>query len=237
MNRAVRSLTLACALALVGASSGCVSMGKEEAPVGAKPNYRYRLDANDLVRVSVWGRPELLTETNVAPDGRIALPLAGVVPVATLTLEEAAERIAAQLKEFVRDPIVTIELREVKSAQIHVVGEVRVPGSVPYHNGITFLEAIQKSGSYVAEFANVDSFLLIRDPLGAKQIYVYDMEDMLTDPTGQKDVFLQPGDVVYVPPRYVTQFSRWIRQALAPIESLSGVARTGAFIAVTPRPF
>jgi polysaccharide export outer membrane protein len=222
------------ALVLLG-GSGCFSLPPAEGI--AKPAYRYRLGPLDLVRVSVWGRPELLTETEIAPDGRVALPLAGVVPVGALTLDEAAERIATQLKEFVRDPIVTIELREVKSNLIHVVGEVRVPGSVPYHNGMTFLEAVQKSGSYIAEFANVSHFLLVRDPLGAKQCFVYDMDEMLTDPDGQKDVFLQPGDVVYVPPRYVTQFSRWVNQALSPITAFTRVGYSAAATTALPRPF
>jgi polysaccharide export outer membrane protein len=163
--------------------------------------------------------------------------LAGVVPVAGLTLEEAAEKLAVQLKEFVRDPIVTIELREVRSAQVHVVGQVRVSGSIPFHDGLTFLEAIQRSGSYIHELANVSHFLLIRDPLGAKRIFLYDMDDMLTNPEGQKDVFLQPGDIVYVPPRYVTEFAWWIHQAFAPIEAISGTARTAAYSLTVPRPF
>jgi polysaccharide export outer membrane protein len=211
---------------VAGASAGCTSY--EEAEVGVKPSYRYRLGPNDGLRVSVWGRPELQTDTTVAPDGRVALPLAGNMSVQGLTLEEAAEKLAAQLKEFVRDPIVTVELRELKSSFVHVVGEVRTQGDVPYANGMTFLEAIQRTGGYVAEYANVSHFLLIRDPLGAKQIYEYDMEAMLTDPDGPKDVFVQPGDIVYVPPRYVTQFSRWINQALSPITAMTRVAYTTA---------
>ncbi len=229
---------LACFAAALAALalSGCTSY--EMAPSWEKPSYRYRLGPNDTLRFSVWGRPELQTDTNVAPDGRIALPLAGNLAVAGLTLEEAAERVGTQLKEFVRDPIVTLELRELKSSQVHVVGEVRVPGSVPYHNGITFLEAIQRSGSYVHEFANVSHFLLIRDPLGAKRIFEYDMDAMLTTPDGQKDVFLQPGDVVYVPPRYVTQFARWVNQALSPIRALTQTGSSAAMTAsYVPRPF
>jgi polysaccharide export outer membrane protein len=223
------------AVALVGALPGCVSAVPAE--YAAKPTYRYRLGPLDLVRVSVWGRPELLTDTEVAPDGRVALPLAGVVPVGSLTLDEAAERIAAQLKEFVRDPIVTIELREVRSNLIHVLGEVRVPGSVPYHNGMTVVEAIQKSGSYVAEFANVTSFYLVRDPLGAKQVYEFDMDSFLTDAKGQKDIFLQPGDCVFVKPRYVTEFSRWVNQALSPITAFTRVGYSAAATTALPRPF
>ncbi len=216
--------------------AGCIGPGAAE--VGSRPSYRYRLGSNDTLRVSVWGRPELQTDTNVAPDGRIALPLAGNIPVGGLTLEESAEKIATQLKEFVRDPIVVVELRDLRSSQVHVVGEVRVPGSVPYHNGITFLEAIQRSGSYVHEFANIDSFYLIRDPTGSKQIFEYDMDSMLTIADGQKDVFLQPGDVIYVKPRYVTMFSRWVNQALAPITAFTRVAASGAQAgAFVPRPF
>lgn len=222
-------------VALALAATGCSSY--EHAEPSEKPTYRFRLGPRDLVRVTVWGRPELLTETEVSPDGRIALPLAGVVVVSSLTLEEASEKIAGQLKEFVRDPIVTIELREDRSSKVFVVGQVHVPGAVPFHNGITYLEAIQRSGSYEHETANVTSFLLIRDPLGAKQIYEVDMDDLLTNPHGQKDVFLQPDDIVYVKPRYVTEFAWWIRQVFAPVEAISGVGRTGAYMLAIPRPF
>jgi polysaccharide export outer membrane protein len=235
----LRSLAQGLAVLALLAGTGCTSY--ETIEPGTRPTYRYRLGSNDSMRVSVWGRPELQTDTVVGPDGRIALPLAGVVPVAGLTLEESAEKVATQLKEFVRDPIVTVELRELKSSQVHVVGQVRVPGSVPFYNGLTFLEAIQRSGSYVHQTANVSHFLLIRDPLGAKQIFEYDMDEMLTEVDGQKDVFLQPGDIVYVPPRYVTQFQWWIEQAMAPLTAL---ARTGSMATsgvaeatFVPRPF
>ena len=63
-------------------------------------------------------------------------------------------------------------------------------------------------------------------------------KDMLTTQDGQKDVFLQPGDVVYVPPRYVTEFSRWVNQALSPITAFTRVASSGAYsLAAVPRPF
>jgi len=232
----VRRLAVLFVAAACFALAGCTSY--EPAPPSTRPSYRYRLGSNDTLRITVWGRPELLTDTNVAPDGRIALPLAGNLVVAGLTLEEAAEKVGTQLKEFVRDPIVTVELRELKSSQVHVVGQVRVPGSVPYYNGLTFLEAIQRSGSYVHEFANVSHFLLIRDPLGAKQIFEFDMDDMLTNPEGQKDVFLQPGDIVYVPPRYVTEFSWWMNQALTPIRALTATGSQAATSAAyVPRPF
>jgi polysaccharide export outer membrane protein len=231
----LRPHVAAAALALSMPLGGCSTY--EHAEPTEKPTYRFRLGPRDLVRVTVWGRPELLTETEVSPDGRISLPLAGVVVVNTLTLEEAAEKIGTQLKEFVRDPIVTIELREDRSSKIFVVGQVKVPGIVPFHNGITFLEAIQRSGSYEHEFANVASFLLIRDPLGAKQIYQVDMDALLTVADGQKDVFLQPDDIVYVRPRYVTQFAWWVRQVMAPIEGLSGIAYRGAYLMAIPSPF
>jgi polysaccharide biosynthesis/export protein len=223
-------------LLAVAFAPGCSSIG--EAPKWERPAFRYRLGPGDALRVSVWGRPELLTEADVAPDGRFNMPLAGNVPIAGLTLEDAAERLATALKEFVRDPIVTVESREVRSTLIHVAGEVRVPGSVPYHDGLTLFGAIQRSGSWVDEFGNKNDIYLVRDPLGSKKIFKADIESILTDPEGEKDVFLQPGDIVYVPPRKVTEFARWIRQALEPINVLTGAGRNAAFTATAiPRPF
>lgn len=220
------------ALALL---AGCHSY--EEAPKWERAPYRYRLGPGDALRVSVWGRPELLTENDVAPDGRFALPLAGVVPVAGLTLEETADKLAAALKEFVRDPIVTVELRELRSAQVHVAGEVRVPGSVPYHDGMTLVEAIQRSGSWLDEFGNKNRVILVRDALGAKRVFRIDLEELIFDKDGQKDVLVQAGDIIYFPPRYVTEFARWVRQAMAPFDALTGATRMGSYMSTIPRPF
>jgi polysaccharide export outer membrane protein len=229
------TLRAAIATAVVGLLAGCNSY--EEAPKWERPPYRYRLGPGDSLRVSVWGRPELLTENDVGPDGRFALPLAGVVPVAGLTLEETSDKLAAALKEFVRDPIVTVELRELRSQFVHVAGEVRVPGSVPYHDGMTLFEAIQRSGSWVDEFGNKNRIFLVRDPVGAKRIFKLDLQEILQDPKGQKDVLVQAGDIVFVPPRYVTEFARWIRQAMAPFDSLFGAGRSAAYVMSVPRPF
>jgi polysaccharide export outer membrane protein len=231
-----RAAWLAFAASALLSTSACTSY--EKPPVFERAPYRYRLGPQDALRVTVWGRPELLTEGDVAPDGRFAMPLAGVVPVLGLTLEEAADRLAAQLKEYVRDPIVTVELRDLKSAQIHVGGEVRVPGSVAFHDGMSVIEAIQRSGSWIDEFANKNRVFLVRDAIGAKRIFEIDIESVLTEPDGEHDVMVQAGDIVYVPPRYVTQFARWIHQAMAPFESLTGVARNTAYTATAiPRPF
>ncbi len=230
--RTPRLLLLLSFAALVGCRS------YDQPDLTPRAGYRFRLGPRDLVRVTVWGRPELLTETEIAPDGKVALPLAGVIPVGDLTLEESAERIGTRLKEFIRDPIVTIELREVRSAQIHVVGEVRVPGTVPFHQNMTFLEAIQRSGGYVHETADVDEFLLVRNSTGgAKQVFSVDMDDLLRNPSGARDPGLEPGDVVFVPPRAVTRFARWIRQAMAPLDAITGGARTASYMSTVPRPY
>ena len=65
-------------------------------------------------------------------------------------------------------------------------------------------------------------------------LFVYDMDDMLTNPSAssQKDVYLQPGDIVFVKPRYVTEFARWVRQALAPLDVITGSASRAAYAAV-----
>jgi len=86
------------------------------APVSSSPlrilGGAYRASANDVLKVTIYGEPDLSGEYSVGPDGKIALPLAGAVPVAGQSLEQLPETIAAVYRDgYLIDPKVSVELK------------------------------------------------------------------------------------------------------------------------------
>jgi protein involved in polysaccharide export with SLBB domain len=72
----------------------------------------YHAGAGDVLKVTVYGEPDLSGEFIIGPDGKIALPLIGAVPVAGQTLEMIPLTIAAAYRDgYLVDPKVSVELK------------------------------------------------------------------------------------------------------------------------------
>lgn len=92
--------------------------------------YNEILGPGDNIRVTVFENPDLTTETRISAQGTITFPLLGEVKLAGLTPGAAVARIAAKLKDgkYVRDPQVSINVTQVRSRQVSVLGQVTKPG-------------------------------------------------------------------------------------------------------------
>jgi polysaccharide export outer membrane protein len=208
------------ALALLG--GGCVNW----TPLPAAPRqapYVFKVGPGDRLLIEVWKDEALTRELVVQPDGRITFPLAGTIEVSGKTIAEASALIAERLKSKIREPVVTATLLEFRSAHFHIFGEVRAPGTYPFYEGDTVVSAIQRSGSFVPAFAAFWTIHLVRGPLDHPQVYEVDLNHILDGKA--EDVRIEPGDIVYVPPRWITSFDRFVTQALAPLTVVTGSAR------------
>ena len=104
------------------------------APKAAGPGqYKLSIAGGDLLEVAVYGSDDLKRDIRVNDAGEITLPLIGVVHVGGLPAEEAEKAIAtAYLKGgFVKDPQVTVLIKEFATQGISVLGEVTKPGVYP----------------------------------------------------------------------------------------------------------
>ena len=203
-------LLLALLLALQATAGGCASY--QEPPSSPDPPpFELRLGPGDRVRVSVWSEEKLQHDLEVHPDGSINFPLIGDVPVVGLTLDEARIDLAQRIKAVVLDPTVSVSLLESRSSLVHVLGEVVRPGVVSYVRGATTLGAVQAAGGYLAPTADLGGVRVVRDRMGERVAYEVDLEDVLSGEAS--DMWLVPGDVVYVPPRLLTRWDRWWRPA------------------------
>lgn len=197
-------------LLLLLCASGCASLPPPPAEDQPAP-FEFRLGPGDRIRVHVWGEKELHQDLELGPDAAVAFPLIGDVDMAGLTLDEARVEFAKRLKAEYVDPVVSVSLLEMRSHVIHVLGEVARPGSVPFVRGGTVLGAILAAGGPLSATADLSEVHVVRTRLSKPVAYGLDVEALLN---GERfDMWLLPGDTVYVPARLLTRWNRWWRQA------------------------
>lgn len=141
---------------------GCAELPKEVLDEASRPVSReFLLGPEDVVEVTVWRNQDLSRITIVRPDGMISLPLIGDVHASGLTAAQVAERIAKRLTEFKENPSVSVNVKEINSYFIYVMGEVLKPGKYPLKSYATVLQGISLAGGFTP-FASRNSMAVIR---------------------------------------------------------------------------
>jgi polysaccharide export outer membrane protein len=166
-------------------------------PLAATPaNDDYRVGAGDLLRVAVFGYPDLAGDVRVSQSGNITYPLIGSVPVAGLSAREVETLLSQKLAagHFIRESQVTVLVVEYQSQKVAVMGEVAKPGQYPLSASKRVLNLLADAGGVVTATAG-DSATLIRAD-GTK--IPIDLTAMLNGDATQNPV-LSSGDTVNIP--------------------------------------
>lgn len=123
----------------------------------------------DTINVDVFGLPDFSRELQVDASGRIQMPLIGTVDARGKTAEELARAIAAALSaRYVRDPQVSVNIKNSVSQVVTVDGQVTEPGLYPVTNQMTLMRAIA-SAKGLAEYAKLDDVVILRT-VGAQRM-------------------------------------------------------------------
>lgn len=109
----------------------------------------YRIGPEDLLEISVFEVPELSRTVRVSATGEISLPLVGVLRVNGLSALETERLLTDSLRQkYMKDPHVTVFVREYKSDPVAVVGAVRNPSLYYIQTRKTLLEVLAMSGGF-----------------------------------------------------------------------------------------
>jgi len=160
----------------------------------------YRIGRQDLLQISVFDLKELDQTVRVADDGSITLPLLGRLSVAGLTKGELEATIARLLEErYVRNPQVTIFVKEYESKKVAVSGAVKKPGTYEMLGEKTLLEMISQAGGLDAEPGKQIYIFRQNNDGGEAQRLAVDLDRLVYRAEAALNVALAPGDIVYVP--------------------------------------
>ena len=148
----------------------------------------YRLGSGDKVKVVVFNHEDLSGEFTLDGAGNFAMPLVGEIKAGGLTSRELEQRIVEKYKDgFLIDPQVGVEVENYRP--FYILGEVKNPGSYPYVNGMTVLNAVALAGGFTYR-AKQNSFLMQRGGSGNQGFQV------------GGDQAILPGDIVTVQERF-----------------------------------
>jgi polysaccharide export outer membrane protein len=193
-----RILLLAVLLAAGGCSrlrGGGLPAGPGE--VGPATAIASTLGAGDVFEVRVFQEPELSGVYQVGPQGDVIFPLCKQVVVGGLTPNGAAEAIRACLANgFMRNPQVSVLVKEYNSKKVFVFGEVQKPGTFPFEDGMSVVQAVTLAGGFTKTAAQ-NSTSVTRRVNGEETKIRVNVQDIAL---GKASNFtLEPGDIVYVP--------------------------------------
>ena len=160
-------------------------------------NRPYLIGPFDKLIIDVFGIEELSRkEVQTDAGGRISFPLAGIIETAGKTPGEVEDIIEERLRgEFVRDPQVTVNLKETVSQVITVDGQVKEPGLYPVVGRMTLMRAVATAKG-TDEFAKLDDIVIFRTVRGQRMAALYNLKAIRRGLYSDPEVFAN--DVVVV---------------------------------------
>lgn len=160
----------------------------------------YHISSTDLISVTVYQDADMSRKVRVNANGTISLPLVGAVKVGGMTLIEAQGAIEAKLGKYLVNPQASLFIEEYGNKTIFVMGEVAKPGSypIPTESRMTVLEAISTAGGFTPVAAQ-DRARVLRNVSGKSITYTINTKEITQQGQKEKDMVLEPNDVIYVP--------------------------------------
>jgi protein involved in polysaccharide export with SLBB domain len=177
------------------------------------PSGSYKLIPYDQIAIKFPYHPEQDPKSviPVQPDGNIIMDGMGSVQAAGLTPAELGKLIAQKSSERLRDPQVVVTVTQYAPRRVFVGGEVKTPGPVSIHDGMTPLQAIFDRGGFTTA-AQMDSVILIRDAGSENpQIGRLDLTQAMDNAAAER-VTLLTNDVIYVPLSGIGRADLWVKQ-------------------------
>lgn len=171
------------------AAASAASAAKPEALLGV----------GDVVKITVYQNPDLTVDgARISESSQINFPLVGNVVIGGLSVSAAEQKIAKLLRDggFVLRPQVTIQVGQIRSSVISILGQVGKPGRYPIETvGAKVSEMIAMAGGVVPGGADVVTLVGTRNGRPIK--LDIDLPAILQSGKAELDLQVENGDVIY----------------------------------------
>ena len=152
----------------------------------------YLIGKGDVLEISVWGVPDMSRSVVVRPDGKITLPAVGAVVASHVTPEKLGEQLTEKMKEYVKQPIVTVSVAQIRNNRVYITG-----GGISRVFDMVRQTTLMKLMSELGDFSATDLRRAYLSRNGKKidtDFYALYYEGDMT-----KDVELKAEDIIFIP--------------------------------------
>jgi len=172
----------------------------EQTPLAGEESLKqgYLIGPSDVLEVSVWKDEALTRSCVVRPDGFISFPLIGDVPAAGKTVLELKSEMEVKLNRYVPGVVLLIEVKQINSLIIYVIGKVNNPGRFPLGVDVNVLQALAAAGG-LNVFAKGRKIKIFRSGKDETTIFPFDYDEVVDGKHLEQNIHLMRGDVVVVP--------------------------------------
>ena len=211
MLKACKNLTILISGAVLCLSVGCTALSSNnqtEAKVATAQNPNSIIKAEpiaikamslgpgDIFEVRVYNEKDLSNVYRVSDEGTISFPLVGNIYVNKVSSAKLVERLESELKTYLKNPQVSVFVKEFHSKKVYVFGQVRKPGTFSYEEGMNIIQAITLAGG-LQPLADPNATYVNRIIDGAEKRIKVAVKDIGRGEAS--NLILRPGDIVYVP--------------------------------------
>lgn len=194
-----RLRTALCTLTLAGMCLSSNALADDQAPAGsATESGTYKVNAGDILEVSVWKEEDLQRQAVVRPDGFFSFPLTGDIRAEGQTIEAVRAEVTARVSRFIPDPVVSVSILEPRGSKVYVIGQVARPGEFPINRFVDVVQALSMAGG-TTPFAQLDSIKILRRQGDTQMAIPFAYSDVAAGKRLQQNIVLKPGDTVLVP--------------------------------------
>ena len=199
----------------------------KEPVLTADESSRYTLGSTDIIEVAVMRHPEVSGRYEINMEGKIQYEFIGDIVVQDLTKDQAGKYIGERLSEYIVNPDVTVKIVGYNSKVVYVVGEVGRPGKIFMRgNTITVREALLEAGLPLLTGVTKKTRLITpaeNGKIAKENVNVY---ALLYEGDLRQNLTMNPGDILYIPPTFLTKTMRAISPITQPISNAAGTAGT-----------
>lgn len=157
----------------------------------------YRISPYDKLEIGVFGIEQLeAREIQVDASGLISFPMAGVFQASGKTLEELRDTLTQRLRvAHVRNPSVSVNLKDMVSQQFTVDGEVKRPGNYPISGPMSLMRAVARAEG-LAEYAKLDDVVVFRTVGNQRYAALYNLQAVRRGAYPDPDIYAS--DIIVV---------------------------------------
>jgi polysaccharide biosynthesis/export protein len=145
----------------------------------------------------------------IQPDGYITLQNIGSVFVLGMTVPEVVEALKKASTSILHDPIIDVDLVDFQKPYFMVSGQVGKPGQYDLRHDTTVSEAVALAGGFLPT-AKTQVFVYHRISTGWVEVKKLNLKDILNGKNINEDIQMQPGDMVFVPEKFIANFKKYV---------------------------